>query len=371
VIIADDHDRYDVAATARLICEHRVTKVLQPVVAMQQLARHAVDHPEDVASLRELITTGDRLVITPEIRAMAEALPGVRFDDHYGSTEINVVSAPRLEQPAQDWPERPALGNPVAASRIYVLDAALRPTPKNVPGDIYVGGGPLARGYLGQGGLTAGAFLPDPFAGTAGARMYRTGDTGRWRSGGALEFLGRADFQVKIRGYRVEPGEIEALLREHADVSQAVVVATRASEPDAALVAYVIGGDPDVLRDYLAERLPAHLVPQAVVVLEEFPLTTTGKIDRKRLPDPGAVEPPFIAPRDEVEELIAGIWSEVLGVGRIGVRDDFFRLGGHSMLVTRVVYQLNRSFGIDLPLRTVFDRPTIEALAAAVRERRG
>ncbi|WP_405165479.1 non-ribosomal peptide synthetase [Nocardia sp. NBC_01499] len=379
VVIATERDRYDITAIARLIREHRITKILLPVVAMQQLARHAVAHPDDIASLRELITTGDRLVITPELRLMCDRLPDVVFDDHYGSTEVNVVTSPRLSAPAASWTDHPELGRPLPVARIYVLDADLNPVPKNVSGEIYVGGGPLAWGYCGRGALTAASFMPDPFSRTSGARLYRTGDLGRWRPGGVLEFLGRADFQIKLRGYRIEPGEIEALLSERDGVAKAVVTLVRPEPGENAeplLAAYVVPAPlppgevlhTEPLRDYLATRLPTHMVPQAIVLIDRLPLTGTGKVDRARLPRPEAVEPEFVAPRDELESAIADIWAKALGMDRVGVRHNFFWLGGHSLLVTRIVYEIRETLRIDLPLSSMFQRPTVEALAVELRQ---
>jgi acyl-coenzyme A synthetase/AMP-(fatty) acid ligase len=378
VIIATERDRYDIAAVAALIREHGVTRVLLPGVALHELARHAAARPRDVASLRELITTGDRLAITPELRAMCAALPGATLDDHYGSSEVNVVTAPRHGAPSADWPDRPPVGTPVARARVYVLDDQLRPAPVNVPGEIYVGGASLARGYLGRGAGTAAAFLPDPFCPEPGARMYRTGDLGRWRAGGVLECLGRADVQIKLRGYRIEPGEIEALLRARDDVQDAVVVLVPAEELDDAedlLTAYVVPAPaPDgavlhtePLREHLAAALPGPMIPQAFVVLDELPLTGSGKVDRLALPVPGTEEPAFVPPRDDVEAAIAEIWAESLGMDEVGVRHNFFWLGGHSLLVTRVIFQLREALGVDLPLASIFQRPTVESIAVEAR----
>ncbi|AKA08283.1 hypothetical protein SAZ_42545 [Streptomyces noursei ZPM] len=379
-VMASENDRYDITAVARLIREQQITRILLPVAAMQQLARHAETHPDDIASLRELITTGDRLVITPEIHRMCGQLPDVIFDDHYGSTEVNVVAAPRLTAPTSLWPDRPRLGRPLSLGRTYVLDTNLQPVPPNVPGEIYVGGGPCAYGYIGEGALTAAAFVPDPFAQTPGARMYRTGDRGVWRRGGELEFLGRSDFQIKFRGYRIEPGEVEAVLSELDVVSKAVVTAVHpAGDEEPLLAAYVVPAplppgvvvQTELLRDHLASRLPSFMVPQAFILLDRLPLTETGKVDRAQLPLPDQVEPEFVAPRDETEASIAAIWAEALGLEQVGVRHNFFWLGGHSLLVTRVVYQIRQALGVEVPLSWLFQRPTVEALAAALRETAG
>ncbi len=380
LVIATERDRYDISAIARLIRQHAITKALLPVAALQELARHAVDHPDDVATLRELITTGDRLTITPEIRLMCERLPGAYLDDHYGSTEVNVVTAPRLTPPSQEWPDRPAIGSPIATARVYVLDGRLSPAPVNVPGEIYVGGGPLARGYLRRGELTAAAFLPDPFSPLPGARMYRTGDLGRWRAGGVLECLGRVDFQIKLRGYRIEPGEIETLLQARDDIKEAVVTVIPGEDPAGGtgdmLVAYVVPAalpDGQVMhtepvREYLASRLPTFMIPHTFVVLDELPLTGSGKVDRRNLPAPGTVEPPFVAPRDDIESAIAEIWADNLGLDAVGIKHNFFWLGGHSLLVTRIIYELRDALGVDLPLAAMFERPTVESLAVQTRK---
>ena len=379
LVIATERDRYDITAIARLIRQHAITKILLPVVAMQQLARHAMDHPDDLSTLRELITTGDRLTITPEIRLMCERLPGAYFDDHFGSTEVNVVTAPRLTAPSREWPDRPPVGTPIVDARVYVLDERRNPAPANVPGEIYIGGGPVARGYLGRGAQTAAAFVPDPFSRAPGARMYRTGDLGRWRAGGVLECLGRVDFQIKLRGYRIEPGEIEALLRAREDVKEAVVVVIRGEGPaggtDDLLVAYVAPAPlpngqvlhTEALREHLASRLPAYMIPHTFVVLDEMPLTGSGKVDRRSLPAPGTVEPPYVAPRDGIESAIAEIWADGLGLDAVGIKHNFFWLGGHSLLVTRIVYELREALSVDLPLAAMFERPTVESLAVEAR----
>lgn len=370
-VIASGPERLDMAALSALIERERIDKVLLPVVALDELARHALRAPDSVGSLREIITTGARLEVTPSIRELCARLPGCRLDDHYGSTEVNVVTAPRLEPPTAAWPDRPALGRPMGEARIYVLDDHLAPVPPNVPGTIHVGGVPPARGYLGRGGLTAAAFLPDPFAGRPGARMYRTGDLGRWRPDGRLEFLGRADFQLKLHGYRIEPGEIEALLRDRPDVANAVVVAVGEGR-EATLAAYLepagnTVAPPGELAAGLRELLPPHMIPQSFVVLPRLPLTGTGKIDRGRLPAPDTGAAPFAAPRDEVQQALADAFAEILDLDRVGLDDNFFLLGGHSLLTGRLAHRIRTSYGVDLPLRTLFDRPTVGALAEEIQ----
>jgi len=244
-----------------------------------------------------------------------------------------------------------------------------------VPGELFIGGAGLARGYLGRPDLTAERFIPDPFSTFPGARLYRTGDRARRLAHGAIEFLGRLDFQVKLRGFRIEPGEIEALLARHPGVRDAVVLA-RQDGGEIRLVAYVVPGiDPAPaareLRDALRLSLPEHMVPAAFVFLAELPLTANGKLDRRALPSPetaGVDRRAYVAPHTLTEELLAGIWAEVLGIERVGVHDNFFDLGGHSLLATRVVARVRQATDLELPLRSLFRNPTVEGLAEAVEE---
>ncbi|MGA4844128.1 non-ribosomal peptide synthetase [Streptomyces sp. G45] len=376
VVLAEETDRFDVTALAELIRRHQVDTVLLPGAVLEELARHARRHPASVASVRQIVTTGDRLTVGEHLRAMCADLgDGLVLDNQWGSTEVNVVTALRLQAPPDDWPTTPSIGSPVSGGKIHVLDERLRRVPVNVPGDLYVGGGQLARGYLGRPDLTAAAFLPDPFTDTPGGRMYRTGDRGRWRPDGTLEFLGRADFQLKIHGYRVEPGEIEGVLRDHPAVARAAVTA-RTTDAGARLTAYAAppAGEElptaDALLDFLRARLPHHMVPHACVVLERLPSTATGKVDRKALPEPRDERHEPAPPRDETDRRIIAMWEEVLGRTGIRLHDNFFDLGGHSLLIPQVVLRVNRAFGVSLSLRTLFRSQTARALADEVRAAR-
>ncbi|HEX7242145.1 MAG TPA: phosphopantetheine-binding protein, partial [Longimicrobiaceae bacterium] len=276
----------------------------------------------------------------------------------------------------------PPIGRAVANTQLYVLDGRLEPVPVGVAGELYIGGVGMARGYLGRPELTAERFVPDPHRGVAGARLYRTGDVGRRRADGEIEFLGRTDHQVKVRGYRVELGEIEAVLRGHEQVREAVVLLREDVPGQQRLVAYVTGeagaeltaaelrGHLARLRAYLAERLPEYMVPSAFVVLEQLPVTSNGKIDRRALPAPErASEEEYVAPRTAVEELVAEIWAELLRLERVGVTENFFQLGGHSLLATQVVSRLRKTLGIEVPLSAMFEQPTVEALTRIVEDR--
>lgn len=369
-VMADETERLDVAALADLIEREAVTTALLPTAV---LARLAARHAAELAQVRELITTGDRLTLDENIRALAAGGPGREpktLDNQWGSTEVNVVTTLRLERDPAAWPGTPSVGGPVSGGRIYVLDEDLRQVPLYVAGDLYVGGGQLARGYLGRPDLTAAAFLPDPFAADPGARMYRTGDRGHWRGDGTLEFLGRADRQLKIHGFRVEPGEVEAVLREHPAVDQAAVVPHRTGDEAARLVAYLVAAagrelpDPDSLRSWLRRRLPDHMVPVAFTELDDLPATATGKVDRAALPAPRFAADPAAQARTETERAILAIWREVLGRPDLGVDDNFFSVGGYSLLVPQVVRRINEATGTRLPLRALFEAQTVRELAA-------
>jgi acyl carrier protein len=316
--------------------------------------------------LREVITAGEQLVATPQIAALFDAVPGCRLHNHYGPTETHVATAHDLAARTTEWSLLPPIGRPVPNTRVYVLDATLRPVPIGVAGDLYIGGTQLARGYLGRPALTAARFVPSPFGPEPGARLYAPGDRARWTSAGELEYLGRSDQQVKIRGYRVEPGEIEAALRERDDVGDCAVVAREDVPGDRRLVAYVSGrARPEELRAHLRRALPEHLVPSAFVVMDRLPLTPSGKLDRGALPAPEvtAAEDEYVAPQSPVEAQLAEIWAEVLRVDRVGRDHGFFALGGHSLLLLRVQARIRERMGRQVPVVDLFRFPTIASLS--------
>ncbi|SDM80598.1 non-ribosomal peptide synthetase, partial [Nonomuraea jiangxiensis] len=294
------------------------------------------------------------------------ALPGApAVVNHYGPTEttVGVLALAGDQEPAGAGVITP-IGHPLPHAEAYILDDDLRLVPDGVVGELCIGGVTVTRGYLGRPGQTAAAFVPDPFSGRAGARLYRTGDRARRLPDGAIEFLGRADGQVKIRGHRVEPGEVQAVLAAHPSVDDCVVVVTGEDEP--ALVAYVVGGArPAELRGFLAERLPDHMIPAHFVELPALPLAAHGKVDRSALPEPGGVVVPVrVAPRGPVEELVAALFEAVLQTGPVGRDDGFFALGGHSLLAIKLMGRLRKAFGAGLPPRALFESPTVAGLAA-------
>jgi len=297
----------------------------------------------------------------------------VAFCNVYGPTECTVDSTAVCPR---DVPDAPNIGSPMVNTRIYVLGAQQQPVPVGVPGEIYIGGAGVARGYLNRPELDADRFVRDPFSTEPHARMCRTGDLGRWRQDGRIEFLGRNDAQVKIRGFRIEPGEIEAHLVRHTQIRDAAVVAQEYLPGEKRLVAYITPRGETVpsfatLSTYLRGTLPEYMLPSALVVLDRFPLTVSGKLDRRALPPPeldARVSGQYEAPQGDVEEILAGIWQELLHVTRVGRWDDFFHLGGHSLLATRVIARVRERLDVDLPVRALLDAPTVGLFAVRVKE---
>ncbi|MEA2694498.1 MAG: hypothetical protein QOJ16_3885, partial [Acidobacteriota bacterium] len=317
--------------------------------------------------LRQLLAGGDVLSPAHVARALA-ALPETRLINGYGPTEgTTFTCCATVTGPVG---AAVPLGRPIANTRVQVVDAGGRRVPAGVAGELWAGGDGLARGYLGRPELTAERFVPDPFGG-AGERLYRTGDRVRWRPDGRLEFLGRLDRQVKIRGFRIEPGEVEGVLAGHPAVAQAAVVVREDRAGEKRLVAYSVLREEADLAGYLRGRLPEHLVPWAFVTLPALPLTVHGKLDRAALPMPDRGEPVAVLPRTPAETRLAEIWAELLGRERVGVLDDFFALGGHSLLATRLVSRVRQAFGVELPLRAVFEAPTVASLAARIESAEG
>ncbi|HEX7239911.1 MAG TPA: amino acid adenylation domain-containing protein, partial [Longimicrobiaceae bacterium] len=326
------------------------------------------EQPRALAGVRQLLAGGD--VLSPaHVRRALEALPGTRLVNGYGPTENTTFTCTHAVGADDAARGTVPVGRPIAGTRAYVLDAGLRPVPPGVPGELYAGGAGLARGYLDRPETTAERFVPDPFGGESGARLYRTGDRVRWSARGEVEFLGRMDQQAKVRGFRVEPGEVEAALHAHPRVREAVVVVREDAPGERRLVAYVVpaeGEAPSVeeLRGHLRGRLPEYMLPSALVTLDALPLTPNGKLDRRALPAP---EPrsarQYVSPRSATEVRVAGIWAELLGAERVGVHDNFFELGGHSLLLVRLHARLQEQFGGEISLAELFRFATLAELA--------
>jgi len=317
-------------------------------------------------SLRVLLTGGDRLRIYPR-----EGLP-FRVANNYGPTENTVVATSGVIGGGGGKWRQPTIGRPIANTEVYLVDRWGQPAPVSVAGELCIGGDSLGRGYVKRADLSAEKFVPNPFSARAGGRLYRTGDLARYLPDGEIEFLERIDEQVKIRGFRIELGEVEAVLARHPGVSRAVVVAREYDAGDKRLVAYVVirkgyKGGMSELRQFLKERLPDYMLPWAFVILDELPLTANGKVDRRALPEPDVLhmgsDVPQVAPRDVVEQTIAGIWQEALHVSSVGVHDNFFDLGGNSILTMRVHGKLREVFKRDIPILDMFKHPTVGHMA--------
>jgi hypothetical protein len=360
-----------------------------------QIVRHGVTHLQCTPSMARMIAMNDEarqaLGKVQHLMIGGEALPGTlvaelsqlgcgSIENMYGPTETTIWSS---TETAASRDAIVNIGRPIANTQMYVLDEHQEPVPVGVPGELYIGGDGVTRGYWQRPDLTAERFPADPFvrpecAAPAGARMYRTGDLARWRPDGRIDFLGRADFQVKIRGYRIELGEIEAVIESQAGVRQAVVAAREDNPGDVRLVAY-LRADPglsiDTLRESIAAQLPEHMVPAHFVTIDEFPLTPNRKVDRKALPAPSATPQRatteiYEAPENEIEQKIAEIWVKVLGVPRVGSKDSFFALGGHSLLAVQAHREIRQALGTTkLSITDIFRFPVLEALARHLDDR--
>jgi len=312
--------------------------------------------------LRTLLVGADRW------RSRVEA-GGCALINNYGPTESTVVATSgEIAPETTDF----TIGRPISNTQIYILDVRLQPVPIGVAGEMYIGGMGVARGYLNRPDLTEQQFVLDPFSPDTNARMYRTGDLARWREDGSIEFLGRNDDQVKIRGHRIELGEIESQLLRHEDVQEAVVLALEGQ-----LVAYVCvkedrAFDIESLRAHLRLHLPAYMVPNAFLALGRLPLTPNGKLDRRALPTPvfaAGQQRAYEAPKGETEQVISGVWRELLQVDRVGRTDNFFELGGHSLIATQAMARIRSWLSIEVPMRVLFDFPTVESLGAELDRR--
>jgi amino acid adenylation domain-containing protein len=335
------------------------------------------ERPQELATLRHLLAGGD-VLFASHVRRALDALDEGQLINGYGPTENTTFTCccPMSSLPP-DATSVP-IGRPISNTQVYLLDQELRPVPAGVTGELYIGGDGLARGYNNRPDLTAERFVPDPFSAVPGSRLYRTGDLARYMSDGQIDFLGRRDFQVKVRGFRIELEEVEVTLSCHPSIRQCIVT-VRSDGTDKQLVAYAVLDEARTLtaadmRSFLREKLPEYMVPTQFVTLDAFPLTPNGKTDRRALPAFDVKTPEtyedYAAPRTPIEELLVGIWSEVLDVSLVGIRDNFFDLGGHSLRATQIASRVSDAFQIALPIRLLFESPTIEAMAAFIESER-
>jgi amino acid adenylation domain-containing protein len=321
---------------------------------------------------RALVLGGDALTFE-KLALWSEHAPEIRLMNEYGPTETVVGCCVYEVAPGSLATGPVPIGRPIANTQIYILDAYLQPVPVGVSGELHIGGDGVARGYLNRPDLTAEKFIANPFSADPTSRLYKTGDLARYLPDGNIEFVGRIDNQVKLRGYRIELGEIETVVGQHPMVQSSVVVVREDTPGDKRLVAYVVAqteGSFDAIevRKHLRQKLPEYMIPSVLVLVDALPLTPNGKIDRNALPAPDQNESEtgqsYTAPRTPVERTVAGIWAEVLKIAKVGIHDNFFELGGHSLLATQVVSRMRNAFAIDLPLRLMFEAPTVAEIAA-------
>ncbi|MFN6466411.1 MAG: non-ribosomal peptide synthetase, partial [Nostoc sp. DedVER02] len=366
--------RRDTSALLGFLQEKAVERLFVPFVALQQLAEIAVGSELVNSHLREIITAGEQLQITPAISQWLSKLTDCTLHNHYGPSESHVIITFTLNNSVEAWPLLPPIGRPIANTQIYILDKYLQPVPVGVAGELHIGGVSLARGYLNRAELTQQRFIPNPFSTDPDSRLYKTGDLARYLPDGNIEYLGRIDNQVKVRGFRIELGEVEAVLSQHGDVEGCCIIAREDTPGDKRLVAYVVAHQhctPTIneLRQFLKAKLPDYMVPSAFVMLESMPLTPSGKVDRRALPVPdlhSSNSDKYVAPRNQVELELTRIWSRILKVDKVGVKDNFFDLGGHSLLTPYLMAQIKKQFDKDIAIASLYQNPTIEQLATIV-----
>ncbi len=387
LVLIRDEMRRDVRQLWELLLAEQIERLFLPPVVLQRLAEVADKQPIAPTSLREVITAGEQLKITPQIRRMFARLPDCTLHNQYGPSESHVVAAYRLAGDPAAWMELPPIGRPITNAHLRILDEHLQSVETGVAGELYIGGVCLADGYLNRPQLTAERFITNPSHAIEGgtndeskhsARLYRTGDLARRLSDGNVEFLGRIDHQVKIRGYRIETGEVEAALLSHTLIREAVVTAREDATATRRLVGYIVGKDPHAhvlptsseLRSFLRQTLPEFMIPSAFLHLDSLPLTPNGKVDRAALPAPAVeragTQQSIAPPTNDMEARLQEIWERVLDVRPIGVKDNFFELGGDSLQAVAMLIEIKEAFGKNLPASSLLGEGTIESLAQTI-----
>ncbi|MBL0044991.1 MAG: amino acid adenylation domain-containing protein [Flavobacteriales bacterium] len=368
LVLITDEDRLNSTQLLRKIIAQKINRIIVPFVALQYLAEAVERTGEVPSSLKEVFTSGEQLKITPAVANFFKQLPGCRFCNQYGPTEGHVVSELELKGDPSTWPALPNIGKAIDNVKLLVLDEQMKPVKKGEEGELYLGGACVATGYIGRDDLTAERFLADPFE--AGGRLYKTGDRAAELPHGEIDYKGRIDGQVKVRGYRIELGEVEVALEKHASIEQAVANVREDRPGLKRLVGYYVAKHEvsvNDLRKHLASLLPDYMVPSAFVAVKELPRTPSGKIDRKALPAPDVKRPEldvaFAAPQTGVQKTLANVWADLLGIDRVGINDNFFDLGGNSLLSIQCVAQLE-GHGLKLPIVKLYQHPTIKACAA-------
>ncbi|MFN9372198.1 MAG: amino acid adenylation domain-containing protein, partial [Planctomycetaceae bacterium] len=376
--VVDEPTRLDPELFVDFLIRERITDLFVPFIVLENLASAAEDLGRTIPELREVHQAGEALRLTPLIRQFFTRHPDCRLHNHYGPAETHVVTACTLPADPSDWPEQVTIGGPIQGMQAYVLDERMRLMPPGAIGELCFSGVGVNRGYLNSPVETAAKFVHDPWSERTGERLYRTGDLGRWRRDGTLDFLGRIDQQVKIRGVRVEPAEIERAILDQGGATQAAVVPWTGQRGETLLAAYVVPRegrpmDMSALRQHLASVLPAAMIPAAMIAVAQIPLTVNGKLDRSRLPTPqeDPAEEASRPPTTTTQQRLAGMFGEILSQNPVGIDDCFFRLGGHSLLATRLASRIRRELGVELPIRVVFEQPTVAGLAEWIESQSG
>jgi len=373
LVMVSDTQRRDPDQLLATIKEQAIERLFLPFVAISQLAESAQRQGFFPPSLQEVITAGEQLQITPAIRSFFENLPHCQFVNQYGPSETHVVTAYLLSGSPENWSLSPPIGHPVGNVQVYLLDENQNRVPLGVTGELYIGGIAPANGYLNRPELTAERFITNPFDQTS--RLYKTGDLARYLPDGNLQYLGRKDNQVKVRGFRIELGEIEAILAQHSAIAQTAVTVKTDELGTSRLIAYIVTQTEvtnEELKQFLSEKLPNYSIPSGFIVLDSLPLTPSGKVDRRSLPEPQLERPElattYTPPSSSLEQQIAEIWQDLLQVDKVGIHDNFFDLGGHSLLIVQVRSRLETLLNRQIPLVTLFQYPTIEALATYLNQ---
>lgn len=368
LVLIEDNFRLNAIKLLEFINKEKIERLFLPFIALQHLAEVADENKIFPNSLRDVITAGEQLQITKHISNFFEALPLCRLHNHYGPTESHVVTSYIMEGTPDSWTALPPIGKPISNTEIYLLGEKLKPVPTGEEGELYIGGVALARGYVNHDDLTAEKFLKNPFG---EGRIYKTGDLAKYLPDGNIAYLGRADGQVKVRGYRIELGEIEVTLSKHNSVNQCVVIVREDEPGDKRLVAYVITKSENDfhqndLRKFLKDKLPDYMMPSAFVQMAVFPRTPSGKIDKRNLPKSEFKRPEldsvYVEPRTDLEKIFAKTWSSLLRIEKIGMKDNFFDLGGNSLMALQMIAKLKTGHGIDLPVVKLYQHPEISSI---------
>ena len=381
VLIKEDV-RKDLSKVLKVLSEKKIQRLYLPFIALQELAELHSMSDNLPLELKEVNTAGEQLQNTPAIINLFKNLKDFTFTNQYGPSEAHVVTAYTLSSDPDSWMKLPPIGTPIYNTQMFVLNSYLKPVPAGVTGDLYIGGVCLVRGYHNREELTKEKFIDNPFYTEQtkdkgfSQKIYKTGDTARYLPDGNIEFLGRTDSQIKLRGFRIELGEIESILAEYPGMKSVAVLAKDYAEGDKRLVAYYVNSEQSAptsseLKNYLLSKMPAHMVPSDYIVLSEIPLTATGKINQRALPEPEFIrttdKSKYVEPKDTLELQLTKIWEKVLGVSPIGIKDNFFELGGHSLLALRLFGYIEKLTGRKLALSTLFNSPTIEELAVILK----